>query len=109
MLAMKNAIINLTIKPSLIYVDGNQLPNVENHNIKAIVNGDSKIPSISAASILAKVERDKKMYQLHLQHPQYNFNKHKGYATLYHIEAIKKFGIIDQHRKTFAPIKYLLP
>lgn len=109
MLAMQNAILKLKITPTLIYIDGNTIPKkLNNQNVKAIIKGDDKIPAISAASILAKVERDKKMYELHFKYPLYNFNKNKGYGTKDHLLAIKQFGIINEHRKSFAPIKNMI-
>ncbi|MFN8769726.1 MAG: ribonuclease HII [Neisseriaceae bacterium] len=106
LLAMKRAVESLNIIPELVLVDGNKTPNIS-ISTKAIVKGDSLIPEISAASILAKVSRDREMTLLDKQYPEYNFAKHKGYGTVLHIEAIKIHGILSIHRKTFAPIKHM--
>ncbi len=101
---MRQAVENLMIKPDICLIDGNRIPNDLRGNIVAIVKGDSKYASIAAASILAKVTRDRFMIDLHKTYPQYNFLKNKGYGTKEHINAIKKFGITPWHRKTYKPI-----
>ena len=107
MLAMQRAVLALKIKPHQVVVDGNQCPSLE-IPVTAIVGGDGKVPSISAASILAKVERDKQLTELHDLYPQYGFDKHKGYPTKLHLEQIKNHGVSVYHRKTFKPVqKYL--
>ncbi|NMB30675.1 MAG: ribonuclease HII [Clostridiales bacterium] len=100
MLAMERAVDGLSIAPDLVIVDGNQLPSIscEVHNV---VKGDSKSASIAAASILAKVSRDRYMVQLHNQYPQYDFDKHKGYGTKRHFEMIMEHGRCDVHRASF--------
>ena len=90
-----------------VLVDGNQLPKW-NFNSEAIVKGDSKILQISAASILAKVYRDRLMLEYDKKYPKYCFSKHKGYPTKLHIEKINEFGVLDIHRKSFKPIKYII-
>lgn len=101
MLAMKRAIERLGIKPSIAIVDGNKTPKVP-VPVVAVVGGDNLVLEISAASILAKVTRDREMMELDLQYPEYKFAKHKGYATKEHRDAIAKYGRIDAvHRKSF--------
>lgn len=100
LVSMKNAVDKLIEKPSYVLVDGNGLPEWEYH-AEAIVKGDSLSFTIAAASIIAKVTRDKIMAEYDKQFPSYAFAKHKGYATRYHIDAIKKAGLCPIHRKTF--------
>ena len=107
LLAMKRAIKKLKIKPALVLIDGNKLPEMRNYNLKSIVNGDQKIPSISAASIIAKVTRDKMISKLGKKFKNYYWSKNYGYGTKQHLKAIKKFGITSHHRKTFSPISKL--
>jgi len=107
LLAMHRAVDALKIKPEFVLVDGNRLPNWQ-YPAKAIVGGDGIEPSISAASILAKVYRDKQMVELAQQYPEYGFEKHKGYPTKQHMLAVQEHGVLDEHRKTFGPIKKLL-
>jgi ribonuclease HII len=104
LLAMKTAISELEKEPDFVLVDGNVKLNTTIPQ-KTIKQGDSKSISIAAASIIAKVTRDRIMYQYHRTYPSYNFKSHKGYGTKEHIEAIKKLGITKIHRRTFAPIK----
>ena len=104
LLAMKRAIIKLKKKPSLVLIDGNQLPKIKGYKLNSVIKGDQKIPSISAASIIAKVARDKMITKLHRYHKNYHWNKNFGYGTKEHIKAIRKFGITAHHRKTFSPI-----
>ena len=104
LLAMKRAIIKLKKKPSLVLIDGNKLPNLKNYNLKSVVKGDQKIPSISAASIIAKVTRDKMITNLGKKFKGYFLNQNFGYGTKQHLKAIKKFGITIHHRKSFSPI-----
>lgn len=99
-LAMKRAVDSLSIKPDILIVDGNRYPNTGIPE-KVIVKGDSLSFSIAAASIIAKVSRDRLMAELDKQYPQYQFAKHKGYGTALHYEMIKKYGISPIHRKSF--------
>ena len=107
LLAMKRAIIKLKKKPSLVLIDGNKLPDLKNYNLKYIVKGDQKISSISAASIIAKVSRDKFITTLSKKFRNYGWDTNSGYGTKKHLSAIKKFGITKYHRKTFSPISNL--
>ena len=105
MLAMKRAIKKLKKKPSYILIDGNRIPDLKNFKMKAIVKGDQKIPVISAASILAKVSRDKFITALAKKNSGYFWHQNFGYGTKKHLSAIKKLGISNHHRKSFYPIK----
>ena len=107
LLAMKRAVKKLKRKPSLIFIDGNKLPEMKNYKMKSIIKGDQKIPSISAASIIAKVTRDKMITTLAKKFKGYNWDKNYGYGTKQHLRAIKVLGITSQHRKTFSPINKL--
>ena len=107
LLAMKRAIESLSIKPELVLVDGLNCPEII-YKVEAVVKGDSKIPAISAASIIAKVARDKEMTALDSQYPGYGFSRHKGYPTKMHVAALKELGVSSIHRKSFAPVKQLL-
>lgn len=107
MLAMKRAVEGLQLQPEFVYVDGNRCPDL-NCPSEPVVKGDSKIAEISAASILAKVDRDLEMTQLDQQHPDYGFAKHKGYPTPLHFEALKKYGPLPEHRRSFRPVRELL-
>ena len=104
LLAMKRAIKKLKKKPSHVLIDGNRVPELKNYNLKAIVKGDQKIPSISAASIVAKVSRDKFIATLAFKNKGYYWEQNFGYGTKQHLKAIKKLGITKHHRKTFSPI-----
>ena len=108
LLAMKRAILKLNKKPSLVLIDGNKLPDLKNYNLEYVIKGDQKIPSISAASIIAKVSRDKFITKLSKQFNNYGWDTNSGYGTKQHLRAIKKFGITKHHRKTFSPICDLL-
>jgi ribonuclease HII len=104
LLAMRRAVMGLRLKPSRVLVDGNQLP-VLDVMAEAIVKGDSLVPAISAASILAKVHRDRWCADVHEQYPQYGFHEHKGYGTSAHLEALRLHGACALHRQTFAPVR----
>lgn len=108
LLAMRRAIEALHIQPQHVLVDGNKIPQGLSMSCEAIVGGDALHAEISAASILAKVTRDRQMVVLDQQHPQFGFAQHKGYPTKMHFAAIAEHGVIDQHRRSYAPIKQAL-
>ena len=107
-LAMRRAVENLKTTPHKVIVDGNQIPKGIEIACEAIVGGDATHAEISAASILAKVTRDRQMYELDQKYPNYGFAKHKGYPTKAHFEAIALHGVIDEHRRSFGPVKKVL-
>ena len=104
LLAMERAVKKLKKKPVLVLVDGNKLPEMKNYKLKSIIKGDQKIPSISAASIIAKVTRDKMITNLAKNYKGYYWDQNYGYGTKKHLRAIKNLGITRHHRKTFSPI-----
>ncbi|MDH5709298.1 MAG: ribonuclease HII, partial [Hylemonella sp.] len=103
MLAMRRAVEGLRLKPAKVLVDGNRLP-VLDVLAEAIVKGDAKVPAISAASILAKVHRDRWCADCDREFPQYGFAAHKGYGTPVHLAALRAHGACPQHRRSFAPV-----
>jgi ribonuclease HII len=103
MLAMQRAVQGLRLKPNKVLVDGNRLPRLD-VLAEAIVGGDAVVPAISAASILAKVTRDRLLLDLHQKHPGYGFDRHKGYGTAEHLAALQSLGPLSEHRKSFAPV-----
>jgi ribonuclease HII len=107
LLAMRRAVEGLRLKPALVLVDGNRLPALS-MRAEAIVKGDSKVAAISAASILAKVTRDRWCAELDAQYPQYGFAGHKGYGTAEHLQALQTYGACPQHRKSFSPVARVL-
>lgn len=107
LLAMQRAVMQLNVKPHEVIVDGKFSP-VLPYPTRAIIKGDETEKSIGAASILAKVYRDQEMKQLHVLYPQYGFAQHKGYATEFHLAAIKQYGISPVHRRSFQPISQLI-
>lgn len=107
MLAMKRAVEGLRLKPNKVLVDGNRLPTLV-ILAEAIVKGDALVPAISAASILAKVHRDRWCAAYHLEYPQYGFAGHKGYGTAAHLAALRQHGACPQHRRSFAPVAEVL-
>jgi ribonuclease HII len=107
MLAMRRAVLGLRLKPTKVLVDGNRLPALD-VLAEAIVSGDALVPCISAASILAKVTRDRLLCELHLQHPEYGFDRHKGYGTADHLRALQVHGALPIHRRSFAPVARVL-
>jgi len=104
MLAMKRAVEGLRLLPQNVLVDGNRLP-VLKVPAEAIVKGDAKVPAISAASIVAKVQRDRLCAELHAQWPDYGFDVHKGYPTPVHLEALRRLGACPAHRRSYAPVR----
>ena len=107
LLAMIRAIKKLKKRPSHVLIDGNKTPDLKNYNLKAIIKGDQKVASISAASIVAKVARDNFITTLAKKNKGYGWERNFGYGTKQHLEAIKKLGINKHHRKTFSPISKL--
>jgi len=107
LLAMQRAVIGLRLKPTKVLVDGNRLPVLEVF-AEAIVQGDALVPCISAASILAKVHRDRWCLQMHQQYPLYGFDAHKGYGTARHLAALLAHGACPEHRRSFAPVAQVL-
>lgn len=107
LLAMRRAVEGLRLKPTKVLVDGNRLP-VLDVVAEAIVKGDALVPAISAASILAKVTRDRWCLALHQQFPHYGFDKHKGYGTAEHMQALREHGPCLEHRRSFAPVRDVL-
>jgi ribonuclease HII len=103
MLAMRRAVEGLRLKPIKVLVDGNRLPTLD-VLAEAVVGGDALVKSISAASILAKVHRDRLCEQLHAEYPHYGFAAHKGYSTPEHLEALRLHGACIHHRRTFSPV-----
>lgn len=103
LLAMQRAVAGLRLRPGLVLVDGNRLP-VLDCTAEAVVGGDALVQSISAASILAKVHRDRWCVQVHEHYPQYGFAGHKGYGTAEHLEALRTHGACPLHRRSFAPV-----
>jgi len=107
LLGMRLAVENLRPSPQRILIDGNRAPKVAG-DVRTIVQGDRFVPEISAASILAKVSRDRRMRELHQQFPQYGFDQNKGYGTADHLRRLERFGPCPMHRRSFAPVKRLL-
>ena len=107
MLAMKESVEQLQITPNHVFIDGNRCPEIS-HAVTAIIKGDARVAEISAASILAKVERDAQMAVLHEQYPHYGFDKHKGYPTKIHMELLAEHGPCPEHRRSYAPVRRCL-
>lgn len=107
LLAMQRAVMKLSVVPSLVLVDGREKP-VLSYPVRAIIGGDRLEPAISAASILAKVYRDREMCLLDLKYPQYGFAIHKGYGTEKHMESLREQGVSLVHRRSYAPVRALL-
>ncbi|MBE2895049.1 ribonuclease HII [Spirabiliibacterium falconis] len=108
LLAMQRAVENLPIQPHFVLIDGNRIPPNLALPAQAIVKGDSLVPEISAASILAKVARDAEMLALHQRHPDYGFDQHKGYPTALHLANIQALGVLPEHRRSFTPVRRVL-
>lgn len=107
LLAMRRAVEWLTVAPGRVLVDGNQCPKVS-YPVEAIIGGDAKVAEISAASILAKVARDRDLIRLDRLHPAYGFKQHKGYPTASHLAALRQFGICAEHRLSFGPVAKII-
>ncbi|MFA3789520.1 ribonuclease HII [Aliiglaciecola sp. SL4] len=107
MLAMKRAVEGLSIQPDFVKVDGNRCPDWQ-YASEAIVKGDGSVAEISAASIIAKVTRDREMAELHLQYPEYGFNQHKGYPTKAHLLRLAELGPTKEYRMSFKPVQQVL-
>ena len=105
---MRRAVEQLAIQPEHVLVDGNKIPQGLSMSCEAIVGGDALHAEISAASILAKVTRDHQMIEMDRKYPQFGFAKHKGYPTKAHFEAIAEHGVIDEHRRSFGPVKKVI-
>jgi ribonuclease HII len=107
MLAMERAVYGLSITPDFVKVDGNRCPNWS-YQSESIIKGDSLVPEISAASIIAKVTRDEEMKALHIRYPNYGFDKHKGYPTKEHLAMLEKYGPLNMYRFSFKPVRVAL-
>lgn len=107
MLAMQRAVAGLAVQPDMVLIDGNRCPKLP-VRAQAVVKGDSLVAEISAASILAKVTRDREMAELDARYPGYGFAQHKGYPTAYHLEQLARLGATEHHRRSFAPVKKAL-
>ena len=107
MVAMQRAVAGLSVTPDFVVIDGNKVPNLP-MEAQAVVKGDLRVAEISAASIIAKVIRDHEMEELDKKHPEFGFAQHKGYPTKAHFAAIEEHGVIDEHRKSFGPVKRAL-
>jgi ribonuclease HII len=107
LLAMRRAVESLSLTPGEVLVDGNQCPSLV-FPTRAVVGGDATVRSISAASILAKTARDAHMVELHALRPEYGFHQHKGYGTPEHLDALRRFGVSEFHRRSFAPVRALV-
>jgi len=103
--AMRTAAENLDVSPAHVFVDGNKILSDCFCETTAIIKGDSRVAEISAASILAKVERDAQMLELHEQYPEYGFDRHKGYPTKAHREVLSDIGPCPEHRRSYAPVR----
>ena len=108
MLAMQRAVLALIQRPQLVQVDGNRKPDLQGYQVEAIVKGDLTEACISAASILAKVTRDREMIALAADYPEYGFDRHKGYPTKVHMEALDRHGVTPIHRRSFGPVRMRL-
>jgi len=104
---MQRAVNALDIKPDHALIDGNHAPALD-CRVTTIIKGDDKEDAIAAASIIAKVRRDREMLELHRQFPDYGFDRHKGYPTKLHLQALQKHGVSQHHRRSFRPVKKLL-
>ena len=104
LVAMSRAVAALPISPEHVLVDGNKLPEI-NCSAEAIIKGDEKIPAISAASIIAKVARDREMDEMDIEYPGYGFSKHSGYPTKIHLQALQELGVTPIHRRSFGPVR----
>ncbi|MGZ8259214.1 MAG: ribonuclease HII [Caldimonas sp.] len=107
LLAMQRAVEALEQQPRIVLVDGNQRPQLS-MAVRTVVGGDARVRAISAASIVAKVYRDRLCLQLHEEHPQYGFDSHKGYSTAEHLSALREHGACPHHRRSFAPVRDVL-
>ncbi|MFA5685321.1 MAG: ribonuclease HII [Lysobacteraceae bacterium] len=105
---MRRSVQALPMRPTLVLIDGNRLPTALSAPARAIVRGDALEPAIGAASILAKVARDRLMQTLHQQHPQYGFDLHKGYPTPLHLDRLRQHGPCPAHRRSYAPVRACL-
>ncbi len=107
MVAMQRAVAALNVRPDFVLIDGNRVPELP-MSAQAVVKGDLRVAEISAASIIAKVTRDREMEELDKRHPQYGFAKHKGYPTKAHFEALAEHGPLEEYRKSFKPVRKAL-
>ena len=107
LLAMHRAVAGLSVQPEFVLVDGNRVPNWP-YRAQAVVKGDSRVPAIAAASILAKVTRDREMAEFDTVYPGYGMAGHKGYSTKVHLEALKQLGITPIHRRSYAPVRAIV-